>query len=144
MNRTTRIGVALVALLFATSYALQGDKVSLKIVHVDKHQVLELNGERLEVPALSDVSALTKRFAQIRGTKTVIEITVPDGTSLEPVFAAVQAAKDAGYTQIRYWGCIPPGCSILTGATPDQQRFKGRSFKAADLMKIVIENSYKC
>lgn len=144
MNLLAKSAILIALLSAVSSVGGQGAKVTVKVVIKGKTAALELNGKKVAVPPLNDVSVLTKQIEQLRGSQTTVEIVVPDGSSLEPVYAAVKASHDAGFVQIKYSGCIPPGCSILTGATPDQEKLKGEMFKASELLKIVIENSQKC
>lgn len=144
MKMFVRTGCALMAMLWVSLNAAESDKVVLKVLLSGTTPVLELNGDRLPVPSLKDLNPLTKKLAQLRGSSKSLEIIVSDGSALVDVLAAVQAANDAKFVEARYWGCIPPGCSIPTGATADQERLKGRNLKVSDLLKTVINNSYKC
>jgi hypothetical protein len=74
----------------------------------------------------------------------VFHLTVNDGCSLERVWAAVRAAKAAGVTQVRYFGCLPPGCGQLTGANGNQERLSGTVYKIEDLVQILETVSTYC
>lgn len=71
-------------------------------------------------------------------------LIVPDGCSLERVWTAVRAVKTAGVTQVRYFGCLPPGCGILTGAGADQPRHAGAAYKIEDLVRVLERVSESC
>lgn len=57
---------------------------------------------------------------------------------------AAKALARTGFESVSYWGCIPPGCGIKSGATPDQQRLHGRPITTRSLVEILEENSLKC
>jgi hypothetical protein len=65
-----------------------------------------------------------------------IRLIVPDGCTFERVWMAVRAAKAAGVTQVRYFGCLPPGCGLLVGAKANQERHAGTVYKIEDLIQI--------
>jgi hypothetical protein len=73
-----------------------------------------------------------------------VRLTVTDGNSLERVWMAVRACRAAGITQVRYFGCIPPGCGILTGATSHQPRLNGIILNTEWLEKTLERHSTYC
>jgi hypothetical protein len=73
-----------------------------------------------------------------------IRLIVPDGCTLERVWAAARAAKAAGVTQVRYFGCLPPGCSLVTGANANQERLNGTVQKIDDLIQVFAAVSLLC
>lgn len=105
------------------------------------------DGKSSIVKSSKDSKAVRDFFARFAGSskeQSSIRLIVPDGTTLETVFAAVKEIEGFGFRQVQYFGCVPPGCSILTGATPDQLRCSGKLFETGALMKIIAENSEKC
>lgn len=73
-----------------------------------------------------------------------LRLIVENSASLELVWDAVKSIKTAGFAQLRYYGCIPPGCGITAGATNEQKRLEGTVFKTEELDKILSVNSTKC
>ena len=74
----------------------------------------------------------------------LLRMMVATGSTLETVWAAVKAARSAGFSEVRYYGCIPPGCGVPAGGTPDQKRLDGTPLKTDQLDEMLIENSCKC
>jgi hypothetical protein len=73
-----------------------------------------------------------------------IRLIVPDGCTLERVWAAARAAKTAGVTQVRYFGCLPSGCGLVIGAKAEQERLAGTVYKIDDLIQIFEAVSLLC
>jgi hypothetical protein len=73
-----------------------------------------------------------------------IRLIVPDGCTFERVWSAVRAAKVAGVTRVRYFGCLPPGCGLLVGAKTNQERHAGTVYKIEDLIQIFEAVSLLC
>ena len=63
-----------------------------------------------------------------------IRLIVPDGCTLERVWAAARAAKAAGVTHVRYFGCLPSGCGLVIGGKAEQERLAGTVYKIDDLI----------
>jgi hypothetical protein len=73
-----------------------------------------------------------------------LRLAVEDESKLESVLTAVQACRAAEFAQIKYYGCVPPGCGIRAGAATSMPRHEGKVFKTEELEKILLDNSTKC
>jgi hypothetical protein len=73
-----------------------------------------------------------------------LRLAVANGSTLDRVWAAVKASRAGGFGQVRYYGCIPPGCGLVAGETPNQTRYAGTVYKLETLDRILSENWTKC
>jgi len=73
-----------------------------------------------------------------------LRLNVSNGSTLETVWSAVKAIRTSGFAQLKYYGCIPPGCGVPAGAMPDHKRHDGTVIKLEELDKTLSENSMKC
>jgi len=84
------------------------------------------------------------RTAKDASAPKLFRFIVDNGTTLEKVLAAVKASRASGFTEVRYTGCIPPGCSLVSGQGLNPTRYEGTPIKLDRLEKILSENSQKC
>jgi hypothetical protein len=73
-----------------------------------------------------------------------LRLAVEDGSKLESVLTGVRACRAGGFAQLKYYGCVPPGCGVLSGAVTSMPRHTGTVFNCEELEKILCENSTKC
>lgn len=73
-----------------------------------------------------------------------VRLMVADGNTLPRVWSAVRVSKAAGIARVLYYGCVPPGCGVLTGATPDQKRHAGTTFTTEWLDQTLTTVSTYC
>lgn len=134
----------LATLLIFSALIAAGAAQELRIIRLQNGFQFELTLLGSKPQRLESGNEVQSQIAKTKQRPSRIELVVPDGSTLEAVYHAVTALHAAGIREVRYTGCIPPGCSILTGATSDQKRLKRKPMKSADLVRIVEENSVKC
>lgn len=73
-----------------------------------------------------------------------VRLLVADSNTLERVWSAVRVSRAAGIANVFYYGCVPPGCGVLTGATADQKRHDGTPYTTEWLEKTLETHSTFC
>lgn len=73
-----------------------------------------------------------------------VRLVILTGTTLENVWTAVKACRNSGFTRVKYFGCIPPGCGIRSGQFLNQPRYEGKVIALEWLDRVLTENSMKC